>query len=529
MKKFIEEGDSGLLLRWSATADPAIALRANGMRRRLLEAAPKWLREAVPGACSLCVVFDPLLADASDVRAALEALNDAPEEPPGSKTVEVPVVYGGPDAPDLQRVCEHTGLSAEEVIRRHSAGKYRVAFMGFSPGFAYMVGLPPELVTPRLKSPRVRVLPGSVGFAGTHTGVYPTETSGGWNIIGRTSSRIVDWRREDPFLYQPGDRVVFKPVERLTFEVPTFESTPLETPHAVAEIRHAGLLTTVQDLGRGGYGHQGVPISGAMDRIALRLVNLAVGNREGAAALEFTYPAPRLKFTTRTSFALGGADFGALLAGRPVPLYERVDAKPGEELSFERRHAGHWGYLSLAGGVGARKFLGSAATDTRSGIGPGLSAGARLSLEEAPPPNGRTIPRDLAPMPKDEAVVRYMPGEDPDSAALDGTAIILSVIQDRAGYRSDAPEFPPGQSTMLSEGVPPGTIQLPPEGKPIFLMADRPTTGGYQKLAFFASIDTRVIAQSPPGTRLKFHRVTGDEARRAIREMRAALHSIEGL
>ncbi len=529
MKKFIEEGDSGLLVRWTASADPTIPMRANGLRRRLVEAAPKWLREAVPGASSLCIVFDPLLADASDVQAALEALGDSPEEAPGSRTVEVPVVYGGPDAPDMQRVCEHTGLTPEEVIRRHSSGKYRVSFMGFSPGFAYMVGLPPELVTPRLKSPRVRVLPGSVGFAGTHTGIYPSETAGGWNIIGRTASRVIDWRRPDPFLYQTGDRVVFKPVERHAFELEPQESTTFQSPHYAAEVRHAGLLTTVQDLGRGGFGHQGVPLSGAMDRVALRLVNLAAGNREGAAALEFTYPAPRLRFMSRVSFALGGADFGALLAGRPIPLYERVDAKAGEELSFERRHNGHWGYLALAGGVASKRFLGSAATDTRSGIGPALSAGARLSMETQPPANGRTVPKDLAPMPGEEPLVRFMPGEDVDSSMLHGTAIILSVLQDRAGYRSDAPEFPPGQSTMLSEGIPPGTIQLPPDGKPIFLMADRPTTGGYQKLAFFASIDTRIIAQSPPGTRLKFHQVTSAEARKAIREMRAALTSIEGL
>jgi antagonist of KipI len=527
--KFIEEGDSGLLVRWPSSSDPSVAFRATGLRRRLVDAAPKWLREAVPGACSLCIVFDPLLTDFAEVQSAVVALGDTAEEPAGAKTVEVPVVYGGSEAPDMQRVCEHTGLSPEEVIRRHAAGNYRVAFMGFAPGFAYMVGLPPELVTPRLRSPRLRVLPGSVGFAASHTGIYPTETAGGWNIIGRTTTKIVDWRRPDPFLYQPGDRVVFKPVEKHTFEMAQAESTTFESPHQVAEIRHAGLLTTVQDLGRGGFAYQGVPLSGAMDRVAIRLANLAAGNRETAAALEYTYPAPRLRFTNKASFALGGADFGALLGGRPVPMYERVDAKAGEELVFDRRHRGHWGYLALAGGVSAKRFLGSSATDTRSGIGPNLSAGARLTLETTPAPNGRTVPKDLAPMPGEEPKVRFMPGEMAGSANLDGTTIILSVLQDRAGYRSDAPEFEPGDSSMLSEGIPPGTIQLPPDGKPIFLMADRPTTGGYQKLAFFASIDTRLIAQSPPGTRLKFEKVTPEEARRSIREMRAALTSVEGL
>ncbi|MCE9584325.1 MAG: 5-oxoprolinase/urea amidolyase family protein [Planctomycetes bacterium] len=527
--KYTQEGDSRLIVRWPASADPAVAFRASGLRRRLVEKNPKWLRDAVPGACSLCIVFDPLIVDPAEVQSLVESLGDAPEDPGQAKCVEIPVVYGGPDAPDLARVAEHTGLAPEEVCRRHAAGKYRVAFMGFTPGFAYIVGLPPELVTPRLRSPRPRVVPGSVGVASVHTGIYPSDTAGGWNIIGRTNMRVIDWRRPDPFLYQPGDRVIFKAVDRHEFEIPQAESTIFESPYTIGEIRHAGLLTTVQDLGRGGFGHQGVTISGAMDRIAMRLANLAAGNREGAATLEYTYPAPRIRFSARASFALGGADFGALIAGRPVPMYERVDAKAGEELVFDRRHRGHWGYLALAGGISAKRYLGSAATDTRSGIGKTLSAGARIALETPPPANGRTVPKDLAPMPGEAPIVRFMPGDDSDSANLDGGEIILSVLQDRSGYRSDAPEFPPGASTMLSEGISPGTIQLPPDGKPIFLMADRPTTGGYQKLAFFASIDTRLIAQSPPGTKLRFKKVTSDEARTVIREMRAALTAIEGI
>jgi allophanate hydrolase subunit 2 len=153
----------------------------------------------------------------------------------------------------------------------------------------------------------------------------------------------------------------------------------------------------------------------------------------------------------------------------------------------------------------------------------------KLSLDGPPPANGRTVPKDLAPLPGDDPVVRFIPGESAESAKLDGATVRLSVLQDRVGYRTEEPELAPGESSMQSEGIPPGTIQLPPDGKPIFLMADRPTTGGYPKLAFFASIDTRVIAQSPPGTRLHFKRITAEEGRRLIKEARDALKAIGGL
>ena len=526
--RFREEGDSALMVLWPASSDPSIAFRAIALQKRLIDSSPAWLREAVPGACSLCVVFDPIRTDPAEVQAHVEKLGDAPDDPGQSRLVEIPVVYGGPDGPDVERVCEHTGLTAEEVFRRHAAGKYRVAFMGFSPGFAYLVGLPLELATPRVRSPRLRVPVGSVGIAYVHTGVYPGETAGGWNLIGRTCVRLVNWSQPDPFLLHPGDRVAFQPVPSHSHDHADRESTRPVIPHPVAELRASGLMTTVQDLGRPRHAHEGVPLSGAMDRIALRLANLAAGNSENTPALEFTIPGPRIRFIEDTSFALGGADFAPTLAGRSIPLYERLDARAGEELAFERRLSGHWAYLALAGGIAAKRYLGSAACDTRSGISARLSAGSRLGLEGPPPANGHTVPRDWAPMPVAEPVVRFFPSEDPNCEQLDGALVTLSVMQDRSGYRVESPTFPAGSASMLSEGVSPGTIQIPPEGRPIFLMADRPTTGGYPKFAFFASIDTRIIAQSPPGTKLRFRKITAAEGRKLIRDARHMIDTLGG-
>jgi KipI family sensor histidine kinase inhibitor len=144
---------------------------------------------------------DPRIVDA--VRASAGAPADVR---PGA-TVTVPVVY---DGPDLDAVARHTGLSAEEVVRRHAAGRYRVAFVGFAPGFAYLLGADPVLHVPRRSEPRERVLPGTLALAGEYTAVYPTASPGGWQLIGRTELRMFDPARERPALLEPGAHVRFE-------------------------------------------------------------------------------------------------------------------------------------------------------------------------------------------------------------------------------------------------------------------------------------------------------------------------------
>lgn len=141
------------------------------------------------------------------VAESLGARDDADEDE--ARTITIRVRYGGADGPDLVAVAAHCGLSEEEVIERHAGAVYRVGFMGFSPGFGYLVGLPEALATPRLSSPRTRVPAGSVGIAGMQTGVYPQATPGGWRLIGRTDAVMFDAEREPPSLLRVGDVVRF--------------------------------------------------------------------------------------------------------------------------------------------------------------------------------------------------------------------------------------------------------------------------------------------------------------------------------
>jgi KipI family sensor histidine kinase inhibitor len=210
-----------VLITLSSEASVESAAQAQALARRIRSAVAHqagW-GAAVPAAASVLVHVDPTVPGIDAAVPVLEAL--ASEREPGddrwptdSPLVEIPVRYGGDEGPDLDAVAEQTGLSAAGVVEAHATGIYRALFLGFVPGFAYLGPLPAELVVPRRASPRVRVLAGSVAIAGPHTAVYPIESPGGWHILGRTSVRLWDPRREPPAMLEPGARVRFVPEAR---------------------------------------------------------------------------------------------------------------------------------------------------------------------------------------------------------------------------------------------------------------------------------------------------------------------------
>jgi 5-oxoprolinase (ATP-hydrolysing) subunit B len=164
-----------------------------------------------PAYASVLIDFDPRRRTHGEiermVRARWEAAQAVPLAEP--RSLEIPVRYGGEFGPDLEDVARHTGLTASEVIRRHSNAGYLVYFLGFSPGFPYLGGLPPELATPRLAAPRKKVPAGSVAIGSQQTGIYPMDTPGGWRIIGRTTVRLFDAAANPPALLRAGDRIRF--------------------------------------------------------------------------------------------------------------------------------------------------------------------------------------------------------------------------------------------------------------------------------------------------------------------------------
>jgi len=165
-----------------------------------------------PAYGSVLVRFDAVAAEPDDVLGAIERLATTGPPAAAPRWITIPVRYGGDEGPDLEHVAQASGLSETDVIDLHAGAAYEVAFLGFSPGFPYLLGLPPVLATPRLATPRRRIPAGSVAIGGTQAGVYPIATAGGWNVIGRTDVKLFDPAAAEPATLRPGDRVRFVPV-----------------------------------------------------------------------------------------------------------------------------------------------------------------------------------------------------------------------------------------------------------------------------------------------------------------------------
>ena len=210
---FVRASDHSLLVRLGQEISLEHHRQVVRLLRLLQESAIPGVRDLSPAYSSILIRFHPLELTHAEVEARMRELWPKLEsvELPEPKRVEIPVSYGGEFGPDIEDVARHCGLSVAEVIALHSGAEYRVYFLGFSPGFAYLGGLAEALATPRLAKPRREVPAGSVGIAGQQTGVYPLATPGGWRLIGRTSLRLFEAGREPMALLEIGDLVRFVP------------------------------------------------------------------------------------------------------------------------------------------------------------------------------------------------------------------------------------------------------------------------------------------------------------------------------
>lgn len=213
-------GEGAVVLDWGSTISPEVNSRVTAAADRLMADPFPGFKEVVPAYASLGIFFDPLVvqahfqgkstddAVASLIRMILAEDHSAPLASGESRLHRIPVVYDGPDLADLASLHE---LTVNEVIDIHSASEYRVYMMGFLPGFAYLGTVDPRIATPRKSSPRKKVPAGSVGIAGDQTGIYPLESPGGWQLIGRTDTQLFLPDADPPCLLRPGDRVQFFP------------------------------------------------------------------------------------------------------------------------------------------------------------------------------------------------------------------------------------------------------------------------------------------------------------------------------
>jgi inhibitor of KinA len=217
--RIVPAGDAAWLIELDNRIDPEVNARAIAVARAVRRAAWPAVRDVVTAYRSVAVYLDPLAAGHDRVRADLEALvrRTKADDSEDQAIVTVPVCYGGEYGPDLVEVAAFAGCSEEAVVERHTGREYRVYMVGFVPGFPYMGTVDDRIAAPRRQSPRVRVPTGSVGIAGLQTGIYPRETPGGWNLIGRTPLRPFDERRAEPCLFSAGTRVRFVAIDAAAF------------------------------------------------------------------------------------------------------------------------------------------------------------------------------------------------------------------------------------------------------------------------------------------------------------------------
>jgi len=217
---FFPLGDSALQLTFGHSISPETHQRIRSFMRLLEQHPVEGIRELVPSYTLLVVHYDPTRIKVEQLVDRLRELEQLPVAPEDiqPKTIEIPVLYGSTFGTDWQEVINYTGLSEQELIERHSAPDYKVYMLGFTPGFAYLGGMPPQLATPRKQTPAAVIAPGSVGIAGEQTGIYPIESPGGWQIIGRTPLKLFRPDAEKPFLLEAGQLVRFYPITPNEYE-----------------------------------------------------------------------------------------------------------------------------------------------------------------------------------------------------------------------------------------------------------------------------------------------------------------------
>jgi biotin-dependent carboxylase-like uncharacterized protein len=299
----------------------------------------------------------------------------------------------------------------------------------------------------------------------------------------------------------------------------------------VISVLKPGLLATVQDAGRPGLRAFGMPVAGAIDRWALAAANLLAGNGPGAAAVELTLVGGSFRFERAALAALAGADMQARLDGEPVAPWSSFRARAGSTLVLGPAAAGVRCYLAVRGGVDVPPVLGSRSTYVRARVG-GLGGRALAAGDLLPVGRGRgrpPAPRALAagevPACGGEVRLRALPGPQEDRFDPEGIETFYSAAwkvtpqNDRMGYRLEGPAV----RHLLTDPLLPGAVQVPGNGRPIVLMVDCQTAGGYAKIATVIGPDLRRLAQARAGDTVRFARVTHAAAVRALREERAAL------
>jgi KipI family sensor histidine kinase inhibitor len=485
--------------------------------------------EMVPAARTLMIRFRPEKVRASELAAKIVTRNLSAKVALSEHLVEIPVRY---DGEDLAEVATLTGLSVEEVIARHTASDYTVAFCGFAPGFGYLVGGDPKLHVPRRQSPRTRIPAGSVALAGIFSGVYPKASPGGWQIIGTTPLQMWDLRRDPGALLQPGYRVRFVDMGKseTTISVPASAPASPPAPHLADDaprfdVIAAPMPALFQDLGRHGQAGQGISPSGALDRSAFAAANRIVGNPANTPCLELTAGGFSFRSSCRAVIGLAGAPCDVMVTdtaglGRAYPAYQPIPLEEGDVVTLGQPRKGTRSYLAVRGSFDVVPFLGSAATDTLAVIGPEpVTTGTAVALKDARKGLASVYcdeaPAFDPPSPGDAVTLDVVLGPRTDWFTDEGVRTFTEQVwkitpqSSRVGIRlaGEIPVERKDNAELQSEGTATGAIQIPHTGQPVLFLADHPLTGGYPVIGAVAEYHLDLAGQIPVNASVRFRPV----------------------
>ena len=561
-------GDKAVSVVFGSVINKEINGRIRALKNALLSLNVDGITEMVTTYAALCVHFEPALIRRKDLIAKIEAVlpgimvaeieaGQAKENPAhgcgeAGQVKEIPVLYGGEVGPDLSDCAAKEGKTAEEIIRIHTSHEHYIYMLGFSPGHPYSARDEEPFSFGRRETPRVRIPERSVVVQRNLTNITPFSQPCGWQVIGSTPLDITDYGRNEPFLFEAGDRIKFKAIDRAEYdrirekeekrrqaEKENAEAIFGDSP-ADLEILSPGLMTTVQDDGRFGYQAYGVSPAGPMDARAFHLADLLAGNAQNTAALELCVTGPEIRVNTNTTVALCGADFGMRIDGVPVPSYAGVPVQKGQVISFTPARRGRYGYLAFRGGIYVPEVMGSRATLMKNQLGGvsgrKLAAGDRLKLGFGLLAGGalRRLPAEVPAAKEETVTLRVVKGPQDDMFTKESLryffnhGAVVTDACDRQGARLQTRplEFT-GAKDIASDGISFGAIQVPGDGQPILLLADRQTTGGYAKLGTVITADLGKAGQLQPGQQVRFVEVSPETAELIYLREYEALRKLE--
>ncbi|MBM4216119.1 MAG: 5-oxoprolinase/urea amidolyase family protein [Gammaproteobacteria bacterium] len=495
-----------------ADLDEVLALHAS-----LMSVPLDGIREMLPAAQTLMLRFDPARWTRQTIVEALSRRDLTTTSRAQGNLVEIPIRYDGEDLAEVAQLC---GLSIKEVIRRHGASEFTVAFCGFSPGFGYLVGGDPMLQVPRRSTPRTTVPKGSVALGGLYCGVYPQASPGGWQLIGTTSMSMWDPARESPAILTPGTRVRFVDRESTRIVETTTKEKTFARPSL--EVTAAALPALVQDLGRPGHAAIGVTASGALDREALQTANAVAGNPPDLAALEIAFGNFSLKCSDEVVIACAGAPTPITITRASgeifqAAMHEAICLRSGDSVTLGYPTQGVRTYLAVRGGIDVPQTLGSSSRDVLAALGPApVVKGSMLPIGRAA--QVPTRPLVMAHAAKalqkagDEVVLDIFVGPRADWFTEDALQVLCHQVwrvtpqSNRVGLRLHGEKTLTRQRTdeLPSEGMTSGAIQVPHDGQPVLLLADHPVTGGYPVIAVVAEHHLDLAGQIPPSATIRF-------------------------